>query len=175
MMPIQNNKLRMWLIPILMLVVLFLIVLSTVLGVSSSVSTRITDMQMFTAGPAALAPAAAASANKCVYDQTTFSSKNKVVMYYAPWCTYCTTFRPEFDKAASQAKATGLDVCFLTVNSDMQPKGSTCFKDKGATAFPTVQLETEGNATGYYAVYNGLRNSTDLLSWVNASLPARHT
>lgn len=108
---------------------------------------------------------------KCVYDQTSFSSANRVVMYYAPWCTQCTDFRPEFDKAASQAMSLGLDVCFATVNSDTQ--GDECVKFKGATVLPTIQLEVGVNPVPPFALYNGLRNATDLFSWVKASLPAK--
>lgn len=110
--------------------------------------------------------------NTCVFDEakTPCSSGNRIVMYYAPWCNYCTALQPEFDKAASQAASAGLDVCFVTVNSDAQGQGSSCFKSKGATALPTIQLEGV-DSTFPYKVYNGLRASADIFSWVQASLP----
>lgn len=114
---------------------------------------------------------AGVSDGKCVFDQQAFTSSNRVVMYYAPWCTFCTTFRPEFDKAAIQAKMAGLDVCFVTVNAASQPKGSTCIQDKAADVYPTIQLETEEHPDQTH-VYNGRRNTADLLSWVNTSLGA---
>lgn len=107
----------------------------------------------------------------CLYDQqdTPCTSSNRVVMYYAPWCTFCDTLRPEFVKAASRAAASGLDVCFMTVNSDAQGRGNTCIKIKGASALPTIQLETAGSVFPH-KVYNGLRNASDIFSWVHASL-----
>lgn len=104
----------------------------------------------------------------CIYDKDgEVTSKNRVIMYYAPWCTQCTVFRPEFDKVAIQASDTKMDVCFLTVNSDTQPVGSTCLKDNGATIFPTIQLE---RGVGGPILYTGLRNANDLMAWVNKSL-----
>lgn len=113
----------------------------------------------------------AQSNSTCVYDQTSFTSNNRVVMYYAPWCNQCTEFRPEFDKAASQAISLGLDVCFVTVNSDSQE--NDCTKVKGASVLPTVQLEVGTDPTPPFTIYNGLRNADDLLSWVKISLPQK--
>lgn len=109
--------------------------------------------------------------SKCVYDQTSFTSNNRVVLYYAPWCSQCTEFKPEFDKAASQAMSLGLDVCFVTVNSDSQK--NDCTKVKGATVLPTVQLEVGADPVPPFTIYNGLRNANDLLSWVKTSLPLK--
>lgn len=109
------------------------------------------------------------SAVSCVYDEEVakITSDNRVVMYYAPWCAQCTVFRPEFDKAASQASSSGLNVCFLTVNSDKQPAGSTCLKEKGVIIFPTIKMVKK---SGPDSLYTGLRNAADLLAWVNAKI-----
>lgn len=107
--------------------------------------------------------------SKCVYEQTAFSSDSRVVLYYAPWCTQCTEFKPEFDKAAKQALALGMDVCFVTVNADLQGQG--CISYKGATVLPTIQLEVGTDPVPPFKIYNGLRNATDLFSWVRSSLP----
>lgn len=99
----------------------------------------------------------------CVYDQPTFTSNNRVVFYYAPWCTACTAFRPEFDKAAKQITS---NVCFVTVNADAQASGSSCLKAKSAIAMPTVQFEV-GSDTTPHAVFNGSRTAAALIAWVN--------
>lgn len=110
----------------------------------------------------------------CVIDQPGFTSKNRVFMYYAPWCTHCAMLKPEFDKAASMARMANLDVCFVTVNASLQPRGSTCIKDKGASMFPTIQLESEQMDGQARILYNGLRNASDIFPWVNASLGPNH-
>lgn len=146
-------------------ILLVLGVTLAVIGVAASLSLwRARRVQHYTDAPSTSIDAS------CVYDQTVFTSANRVVMYYAPWCPHCTTFRPDFDKAASDAKSQGLDVCFVTVNSDSQPKGSKCLALKGATVFPTIQLEKGTNPAPPFTLYNGLRNTADLLSWVKASL-----
>lgn len=110
-----------------------------------------------------------AQAQSCVYDQedAKITSGNRVVMYYAPWCVQSTAFRPDFDHAASQALSSGLDVCFLTVNSDKQPTGSTCLKEKGVIIFPTIRM---AKTSGPDSLYTGLRNAADLLAWVKAKI-----
>lgn len=110
---------------------------------------------------------ASATDSTCVYDQTAFTSNNHVVFYYAPWCPYCTSFRPEFDKAARKASASGLDVCFVTVNITSQSQSQNqCLKYKGVTAYPTVLFETGPVLSPPYQIYNGLRNANDLYTWV---------
>lgn len=148
----------LWLSFILGFIIIVLVWLSVEQG------KRHRNRQMFTGSPATTA----GTDSLCVFDQTAFMSKNRVVLYYAPWSPYCTTFKPEFDKAASQAAAEGLDVCFVTVNVDSQQLGSqsTCLQTKVVTSFPTVQLETGVDPSPPYRMYNGLRNATDLLTWV---------
>lgn len=99
----------------------------------------------------------------CVYDQSTFTSNNRIVLYYAPWSDASTTFRPEFDAAAKQSTA---NVCFVTVNADAQTAGSSCLKVKSAIGLPTVQLEI-GSDTNPHAVFNGARTAAALTTWVN--------
>lgn len=106
---------------------------------------------------------------RCKYDQASLGSRNRVVLYYAPWCPHCKDFKPEFEAAAGLAAAQGLDVAFASVNSDAQAKGSECMTYKGVTGFPTVLLE-KGGASAPYVAFSGARNAAALLAWVKASL-----
>lgn len=107
--------------------------------------------------------------SKCKYDQATLGSRNRAVMYYAPWCPHCKDFKPEFEKASQLAAGQGLDVAFASVNSDTQAPGSDCLRFKGVTGFPTVLLE-KGSASPPYLAYNGPRTAAAMVAWVKANL-----
>lgn len=98
----------------------------------------------------------------CKYDQPSFSSNNRIVLYYAPWCDFCATFIPEFLKTSGQTTA---DVCFVTVNVEAQDASSTCRQVKHVQMFPTVQLEVGSDPTPR-SVYSGVRTTDGLLAWV---------
>lgn len=104
----------------------------------------------------------------CVYDQTSFTSTNRIVMYYAPWCTFCSALQGEFESAAAviAAQHPVVDVCFVTVNADAQVQGSSCQEVKNVKMFPTVQLEI-GSDPVARSIYNGVRNSAGIVAWVN--------
>ena len=109
------------------------------------------------------------SDSRCKYDQSMTGSSNRVVLYWAPWCPHCTDFKPVFQQAADAAAREGLDVAFLSVNSDKQDPTANCLSFKGVSSFPTVLLE-KGGAAPPYAAYNGPRTADALLAWVRASI-----
>lgn len=145
----------------IVVVVIILILILVVLWLLQRIQRIHTAQQGFTNQVVAL-PSASVD-HVCTYDQAIFTSNNRVVMYHAPWCTACTAFKPEWEKAVRQNSA---DVCYVTVNADSQAAGSTCMKAKHALGLPTILFEV-GSDPNPHAVYNGPRTAAALVAWVN--------
>jgi thiol-disulfide isomerase/thioredoxin len=97
--------------------------------------------------------------------ETTIStlSKPTLVLFYAPWCSHCTHFRPIYEEAAVLAKQSEVSVEFALLNGAVFTKPIETYQIKG---FPTVVLMNNGKQV----VFNGKRVSSDIVAWVKENL-----
>ena len=86
------------------------------------------------------------------------------VMFYAPWCSYCKKFKPEFEKAANILSKENLIVGKIdgTIEKNLADKYDI-------KAYPTMKFFIKGSPFDY----NGGRKESDVVNWVRKkSLPA---
>jgi len=79
-----------------------------------------------------------------------------LVTFYAPWCGHCIKMVPEFKKAASMLKRTGVRAA--AVNSDDNPGLA---KSLGIRGFPTVRWVYAGEWTEY----KQQRTAMEMVQW----------
>lgn len=67
-------------------------------------------------------------------------SKPILIMFYAPWCTYCKTLKPEFSAAATELK----NKCVLSAIDVHRPENTYVRNDYNITGFPTLLYYESG-------------------------------
>lgn len=102
---------------------------------------------------------------------TIYSSKNEgfssdyplptVVFYHAPWCGFCTTFKPEFKKFEDMIKKNGINVNIEQVEFNDGTKEDCSFLN----GYPTV-LFIKNNKI---VPYNGKRDAKSLYEFVKTN------
>ncbi len=100
---------------------------------------------------------------------------NSVVMYYAPWCGYCTSMKPTFDEVGEKAAAAAAGVHVVRFNMDkhgsevMQKQiGKTQFGvsvGDDVKGFPTVVMY---KADGTRSLYKGPRSTEAMVETIKA-------
>lgn len=63
---------------------------------------------------------------------------NSLVMFYAPWCTYCNHLKPQYEQAATQLQSQNIPAKLFKVDCTSNGK-STC-KRLAITRYPTLKL-----------------------------------
>lgn len=58
-----------------------------------------------------------------------------MVMFYAPWCGFCTKMKPDYSAAATELKPSGYILAAIDVN---RPENSVIRKQYNITGFPTL-------------------------------------
>jgi protein disulfide-isomerase-like protein len=91
-------------------------------------------------------------------DESEFLEGKKLVLFYADWCGHCKKVKPEWEKAASDAKGKGN---MIKINcGDKDEKSSELMSKYNVEGFPTIIIFDNGTPTEY----NGGRKAEDFLS-----------
>jgi thiol-disulfide isomerase/thioredoxin len=95
----------------------------------------------------------------------TEKTEKMVVMFYAPWCAHCTTFKPIFANASTTLKETLPDVGFASVDCETNP--DLCRKYL-ADSYPTVKYFDFSDKKDKGKLFSrGQRGEKQLLMWVD--------
>jgi thiol-disulfide isomerase/thioredoxin len=87
------------------------------------------------------------------------------VMYYAPWCGHCKTFKPEFEKLGSSFQD---KIKILNVNPK-EVSNQEYIKGQKINGFPTVRYYHSG-LNGDYENYKGPRTEAGLKTYLETKL-----
>jgi len=82
------------------------------------------------------------------------------VMFYAPWCGHCKTFKPIYAEASQTSP-----IPLISVDCETNPE--VCRK-YGATSYPTLKLFVEGEKKGKN--FDGARSASGLVKWITKKL-----
>ncbi|KAK6351355.1 protein disulfide-isomerase precursor [Orbilia javanica] len=97
-----------------------------------------------------------------------FINKNSLVLaeFYAPWCGHCKALAPEYEVAATELKAKGIQV----VKVDCTEEADLCQK-QGVEGYPTLKI-FRGSVESF-SPYAGQRKADAIVSYMTKqSLPA---
>ncbi|KAF3154480.1 protein disulfide-isomerase precursor [Orbilia oligospora] len=100
-----------------------------------------------------------------------FITKNSLVLaeFYAPWCGHCKALAPEYEVAATELKAKGIQV----VKVDCTEEADLCQK-QGVEGYPTLKIFR--GSLDNPSPYSGQRKSDAIISYMTKqSLPAVST
>ncbi|CAH0559634.1 unnamed protein product [Brassicogethes aeneus] len=92
-------------------------------------------------------------------------SRPLMIMFYAPWCGYCKTLKPEYSQAADDLK----DSAVLAAIDVNRPENSAVRIQYNITGFPTI-LYYENGAQKF--VYEGENKRTALVDFMRDPRPA---
>ncbi|CAF1002393.1 unnamed protein product [Didymodactylos carnosus] len=91
--------------------------------------------------------------------------KNMLVMFYAPWCGYCTKLKPDYAQAASEITGRGV----IMAGMDVDKAENYPIRQKfNITGFPTILYFEKGEMKFPYA---GEMNKNGLISWLKDPKP----
>ena len=97
------------------------------------------------------------------------SDEYTLVLFYAPWCPHCTTYKPEFELLGESLKLGNIKVNILTINMEDQAELNSDFKSRfiqgvgNIEGYPTVALFKNGKKL---TEYNGERNKEGLSNFL---------
>lgn len=87
-------------------------------------------------------------------------------MFYAPWCGYCTKFRPQFSRAAAELVKSHSATCLAAVDCTVDRPLCGEF---GVSGYPDVRYFVGGKEKYRY---DGDYTSAAVLEWLKAPVPA---
>jgi len=89
-------------------------------------------------------------------DESEFLEGKKLVLFYADWCGHCQTVKPEWEKAAKEAKGN-----MIKINcGDKEGKSADLMTKYKVDGFPTIIIFEDGEPKEY----KGGRTADDFLS-----------
>mmetsp|Transcript_27688 Transcript_27688/g.54527 ORF Transcript_27688/g.54527 Transcript_27688/m.54527 type:complete len:507 (+) Transcript_27688:41-1561(+) len=94
------------------------------------------------------------------FDSTISSKKHGLVMFYAPWCGHCKSFKPHFALSATSLREADVVLAGLDCTSD----GKKTCKKYNVTGYPTIVYFNEGVRV---ADYDGGRTHHGVIEWMN--------
>lgn len=89
---------------------------------------------------------------------------NIFVEFYAPWCSLCTAFAPDYIKIAANLKEKGLNVTCAKIDT---PNEKEIIKEYAIEGFPTLNLFRKGRSTDSY---KGYRNIDAVTDWIERKI-----
>lgn len=100
------------------------------------------------------------------FDESINKYDNLLVMFYAPWCTYCKKFIPELEKAAEILRKEHLFVAKVDATIEINLANKYNIQ-----AYPTLKFFKNGIEINY----DGKRKAMDVINWVRqkSSPPTR--
>lgn len=85
-----------------------------------------------------------------------------MIEFYAPWCGHCKTLAPEFKKAATELKGTGITLVAVDANDDKNKAIATAYDVKG---FPTLKVWNKKFGAGM-SDYNSGRTADAIVEFM---------
>ena len=97
------------------------------------------------------------------FDQVVNGNQYVLVEFYAPWCSFCKAFAPQYAAAAAQLKTLGNNAVIAKVDADSTPGGQALADRFNVTGFPTLIWFVHGKPQPY----SGSKNDfSDVVFWV---------
>jgi len=98
---------------------------------------------------------------KSSFKKAVDDEKPVLVEFYAPWCGHCKALTPEYEKAATQLKASGIQLAKV----DCTVEEAVC-KDNGVQGYPTLKIFRSGTPVDY----QGPRKADSIVSYMKKQL-----
>ena len=92
------------------------------------------------------------------------SNEPWIVEFFAPWCGHCKALAPEYEKAAAELKADGINLG--AVDATVHPELAQKYKVKG---YPTLKV-FPGGPKGKAQNYNGPREKDGIVEYARSTL-----
>ena len=84
-----------------------------------------------------------------------------IILFYAPWCSHCVTFKPSYEKIAEIIKDRNMSIRCAAINGSLYP---SAVKTYGIKAFPTIGMFRNGIFTNF----TGPRNTDTIIQWIQS-------
>jgi len=96
------------------------------------------------------------------FDSVVDGSRSVFVMFYAPWCGHCKSFKPDYAEVARAFESQKNDVVIAAVDADSHRDLGSRF---GVSGFPTLKFFPKGSTNPIE--YEGGRSASDVIAFIN--------
>jgi len=96
------------------------------------------------------------------FDSVVDGSRSVFVMFYAPWCGHCKSFKPEYSEVARAFESYKDKVVIAAVDADTHRELGGKY---GVTGFPTLKFFSQGSTNAID--YDSGRTATEVISFIN--------